>query len=297
MKQLAASFLTSLLLGCLFACNNSGHEQQTSSENKTTVHNNDVLIDFTDSGKGDTTLLFVHGWCINKTYWAPQVDYFSKHYRVVTIDLPGFGASGKNRRNWSVENYAKDVAALIDSLQLKNVVLIGHSMSGAIVLETALTHPAGIAGVVGIDNFKGVGQAITPKEQAEADSFYKAARQNYQRVVPAFASQVLFSSSTDSSVRKRVLDDVTHADTAISLNVLEQNDAYPISTKLEHFKKQLYLVNSDYTPTDTTGFGKLGVHYRLFIIHATGHYPMIEKPQEFNALLAQAVGEMKNDAQ
>ena len=41
----------------------------------------------------DTTLLFVHGWCINKEYWKEQSAYFCDNYKVVTLDLPGFGQS------------------------------------------------------------------------------------------------------------------------------------------------------------------------------------------------------------
>src|SRR5689334_13418767 len=68
-------------------------------------------------GKGDTTLLFLHGWCINKDYWSPQRSAFCSRYKVVAIDLPGFGLSpGKNRSDWSFDNYADDVKAVIDQL-------------------------------------------------------------------------------------------------------------------------------------------------------------------------------------
>ncbi|MBL4678297.1 MAG: alpha/beta hydrolase [Mucilaginibacter sp.] len=63
------------------------------------VNNNDVNIAYTDSQAGDTTLLFVHGWCINKSYWQDQVNYFSKNYRVITIDLPGYDSQARTGLN------------------------------------------------------------------------------------------------------------------------------------------------------------------------------------------------------
>ena len=86
----------------LLSCNNPNHNSnQTAPKAKVNIVSNKVYIDYTDSGTGDTTLLFVHGWCINKTYWSAQVKHFDKRYRVVTIDLPGFGRSGKNRSVWT----------------------------------------------------------------------------------------------------------------------------------------------------------------------------------------------------
>ena len=49
-------------------------------------------------GDGKFTLLFVHGWCIDQSYWSNQVAAFNSNYKIVTIDLPGFGKSGTNRK-------------------------------------------------------------------------------------------------------------------------------------------------------------------------------------------------------
>src|ERR1700709_1870931 len=100
-----------------------------------------VNIAYTDNGEGDTTLLFVHGWCINKTYWTEQSAFFSKKYRVVTIDLPGFGQSGKNRNTWDTQMFGRDIDSVISGLNLKNVILIGHSMAGDIIVEAAINSP------------------------------------------------------------------------------------------------------------------------------------------------------------
>ncbi len=97
-------------------------------------------INYYQQGQGDTTLLFIHGWCIDGTYWKNQVEYFSKKYNVYAIDLPGFGKSKAERANWTIEEYANDVTAFIDTMNLRNVVIIGHSMAGDIMLQAALTN-------------------------------------------------------------------------------------------------------------------------------------------------------------
>ena len=92
------------------------------------IQRDGAVIDYHISGKGDTTLLFVHGSYIDQTYWKDQVAYFSPQYTVVTIDLPGHGKSGKERDHWSIKGFAEDVIHLIKELDLKNIILIGHSL-------------------------------------------------------------------------------------------------------------------------------------------------------------------------
>ena len=89
-----------------------------------------VRIDYTTTGKADTTLLFVHGAFINKDYWNAQVDFFSPNYKVVTIDLAGHGKSDKNRNDWSIQAFGEDIVRVIKELNLSNIILIGHSLGG-----------------------------------------------------------------------------------------------------------------------------------------------------------------------
>src|SRR5262249_17784841 len=75
-------------------------------------------------GKGDTALVFLHGWCSDRASWKHQVDAFAGDYRVVAIDLGGHGESGKDRKQWSVTGLAGDVEAVVKELGLKRVVLV-----------------------------------------------------------------------------------------------------------------------------------------------------------------------------
>ncbi|WP_337042094.1 alpha/beta fold hydrolase [Emticicia sp. 17c] len=289
-----------LLAGLQLSCGNTTTSSNTLSfstdtTKKTTVlenikvENKGVVIKYDDSKKGDTTLVFVHGWGINRTYWEKQTPFFAKKYRVVALDLPGFGESGKNRTSWTVEDYAKDVSAVLNTLDLKRVVLIGHSMSGAIVLETALNNPARVIGIVGIDNFNNFGAEETPESKKETEAFFQAAHAHYKKMVTSFANQALFVASTPKEIRKKVLDDIAGADSTISLTCLEQNGNYPINTKLRRLDIPLYLINSSANKTDTMAFKNNGIRCYLMDVGKTGHYPMLEKPDKFNSLLAQVI--------
>ena len=60
-------------------------------------------------GKGDTALVFLHGWCGDREYWKHQADAFAADYRVVTLDQAGHGESGKDRKQWTLADLAADV--------------------------------------------------------------------------------------------------------------------------------------------------------------------------------------------
>ena len=121
--RLIRFFLFFLLLSCGKAqeSNPSGNESPPKE-----VTSDGVRIDYQFCGSGDITLLFVHGWCINQSYWSYQWDGFCSDYKIVTMDLPGYGNSGKGRSDWSVEQYGRDVSETINQLQLDNVVLVPH---------------------------------------------------------------------------------------------------------------------------------------------------------------------------
>ncbi|MEB0260253.1 MULTISPECIES: alpha/beta hydrolase [unclassified Mucilaginibacter] len=284
--------LVALLWPFIFACNSP--QKKLNLTSKVSLISNNVRIDYTDTGKGDTTLLFVHGWAINKTYWANQVAYFGKRYRVVTIDLPGFGKSDKNRAKWNTAAYGQDIKNVISQLSLKNVILIGHSMAGSIVLQGAIDAPGNVIALVGVDNFKSVGIASTDsvKDKQEYAKAIAAMKKNFKVVAFEWFNQGLFYKTTSKAIRERILNDVAHTDSTVAIATQEWDDFNDAAALLKA-KKKLYLINSDYQPTDTTGLVAKKIPYKLLIVHDTGHFPMVEKPEEFNKLLDEVIADLR----
>jgi pimeloyl-ACP methyl ester carboxylesterase len=297
MKLLKYTVALGLFLG-LFACNNPAHKNTNAvnddKANITNLVSNNVRIDYTDTGTGDTTLLFVHGWCINKTYWEKQVAYFGKRYRVVTIDLPGFGKSGTNRTKLNTATFGEDIKNVINQLKLKNVILVGHSMAGNIVLQGAIDAPQNVIALVGVDNFKSVGVPWPDSIKALKDyaEGMAAMKKNFKAVAFKWFNEGLFYKTTSQAIRKRILNDVANTDSTTAI-ASQEWDNYDDAPHLLMAKKKLYLINSDYMPTDTTGLVKKKIPYMLLEIHDTGHFPMIEKPDDFNRQLDKILADVK----
>lgn len=166
-------------------------------------------------------------------------------------------------------------------------------MSGSIIVETAISYPQRIIGIVGVDNLKNIGLTLTPQMEKEWAEAYAGIRENFKANVTEEGKH-LFSPSTDSHIQKRVLKDIMDADPVIAVNCLENLDKYPFAKRLKRLHKPLFLINSDYHPTDTLALRKNGIAYHLLSIGSTGHYPMLENPGKFNALLKQAINKLRS---
>lgn len=288
MVKLACLYLGLLLIGC--KSNPRATETSSITSEGLQISNNGVKIDYRSYGQGDYTLLFVHGWCINQNYWSEQVRAFSSDYRVVTIDLPGFGQSGKNKHDWSMESYGADVRAVIDELALKNVILIGHSMGGDVILEAALQSEKVLA-LIGADTFKDVGAELDEAVKAEIDDFMNMLKSSFAEVVSSYAAGALFHTSTDSVVRERVIHDFKQSDSVAAIASLEALFDYSSLEfgRLSRLNRPLYLINSSATPTDLAGLEATGINFEVLDVGETGHYPMIENPERFNQLLQETI--------
>ena len=199
----------------LVSCNSAVDRK----ENVTAKVNN-TTIAYNQYGNGDTTLLFVHGWCINKEYWNDQSKYFSDKYKVVALDLPGFGNSGKNRSEWTFENYTDDINEFIKAEKLKNVILIGHSMSGDILLMMDTKYPESVIGIVGVDNLKKPGVKLSEEESKQVEGFFAMLDSNFSGTVETYTKQNLFPPSADTSIVNRVVNDFKMNDPVIAAKVL-----------------------------------------------------------------------------
>jgi pimeloyl-ACP methyl ester carboxylesterase len=110
-----------------------------------------LRLAFTDNAGAGTPLMLLHGWGCDHTTLKHQDEYFRKTHRVVNVDLRGHGRSSSPHENYEVFHFADDVAWLCRELAIRDVVLIGHSMGGAVAIEAAYRHPALVRAVAMVD--------------------------------------------------------------------------------------------------------------------------------------------------
>ena len=96
----------------------------------TIVTKDGTEIFYKDLGQGQP-VVFSHGWPLSADAWDAQMVFLSSHgYRTIAHDRRGHGRSGQPWQGNDMDTYADDLATLIETLDLKNVVLVGHSTGG-----------------------------------------------------------------------------------------------------------------------------------------------------------------------
>lgn len=128
-----------------------------------------LKIGYIDQGKGDV-LLLIHGLGSNAKGWSKNIPVLSKDYRVIAVDLPGYGLSSKDFYPYSLSFYAEVLTEFLTELNISKATFIGHSMGGQISMIAALTYPDRVDKLVlispaGVEEF----------EEGEKDWFRKVA--------------------------------------------------------------------------------------------------------------------------
>ena len=105
------------------------------------------------------SLVFIHGSGSDHTCWSYQYSRLHKQFNIVALDLPGHGSSTGGGEN-DVDQYCLWIKKLLDVLQLKKPVLIGHSLGAAIAMKFALRYPQDVAGIVPVGG--GIKMPVNP---------------------------------------------------------------------------------------------------------------------------------------
>lgn len=245
-----------------------------------------VAIHYDSYGKGDPALVFVHGWAIDSGYWNAQVPVFARDHRVVTLDLAGHGRSGRDRKDWTVAAFGQDVRAVVEALSIPKVVLIGHSMSGNVILEAARAMPERVVGLIPVDTLLDVDQAFSEEQIAGALAAFRA---DYVKAADGFMRQYMFTPTTDPALVEAIVKDTTSFPSEISVPILEhlwRHDPRPL---LKQVHVPIVAVNADKFPTRLDHERQYAPQYDACLVKGVGHYLMREDPAQFNAQLARAV--------
>jgi pimeloyl-ACP methyl ester carboxylesterase len=158
---------------------------------------------FVRSGSGRPPLVFVHGFACSLDDWRAQIEHFEKTNEVIACDLRGHGQTPGRPAECSIEHYGGDVAALINNLELQDVVLVGHSMGCRVVLEAARLIPQTVGGLVLIDGSR---NATSDPEGSEAMARAKIAERGYAAFAEMLFRQMFFKPSrqADAIVERAV---------------------------------------------------------------------------------------------
>jgi 3-oxoadipate enol-lactonase len=250
-----------------------------------------ISIAYDEYGSG-LPLVLLHGHPFNRSMWDEQIAAFSASYRVIVPDLRGYGETSVVPGKTSVEDFANDLAALLDVLAIERIILGGLSMGGQIVFEFYRLFPERVQALILADT-----QPQVDTEEARAKRYVNAQRiveQGMQglaeEMLPGLLAARTFAEQHDvvEKVRQMMLHTAPEGAAAAMRGRAERRDYTSLLREIT--VPTLIVVGSEdaFTPiSDAELMHREIAGSRLAIIEGTGHMPNMERPDEFNALLRQ----------
>jgi pimeloyl-ACP methyl ester carboxylesterase len=244
-------------------------------------------------GKGDTALIFLHGWCGDREYWKHQVEAFAPDYRIVAFDQAGHGESTKDRKNWTVNSLAGDVQSVVKALGLNRVILVGHSMGGPIALMAAKRMPRKVVAVIGVDTLQNA-EFKMPEEVRK--KFLAGFETDFKKTL-AEGFPALLHEKTSPELKKWLVTKAEGQDQKMALALMRDLSALDQKKLLKEAQAPVRCINSSggfkfHTPT-AIDVNKKYADYNAVLIEEVGHYPMLERPEVFNEKLREVLKEFK----
>lgn len=256
-----------------------------------------IEMAYDDMGRGSTVVL-LHGYPFNRSMWREQVEALKESYRVIAPDLRGHGETTVTDEPATMEEMARDVAALLDELGIERVALCGLSMGGYVTLAFYRRFPLRARALVLADTRP---QADTEearrKREEQAGQILK---EGMQAIADDFLKKVLTAATLAEKpeMTARVREMILQTDPQGAASALRGMAARPDRTALleEVLAPTLILVGSEdeiTPPADSELMRREIRGSRLKVLEGASHLSNLERPAEFNRALLDFLGALQ----
>jgi len=226
------------------------------------------------------TLLFIHGAGGSRKVWEYQMKFFDN---AIAIDLAGHDVGvGKT----TIDEYVEEVKRFCDEKSLRNIMMIGNSMGGAIVQKFALDHP---------EYLKAIVLVCTGAKLRVTTIVFDAIKKNYSQAIELI-TEFAFSHKAPSEIKKRAAEEMMKISAEVIYGDFEACDKFNIMNRLKEIKLPTIIIcglEDQLTPVKYSEYLKDNIpNSRLEIVADAGHMVMLEKPAEFNEKLEKFIKEL-----
>jgi pimeloyl-ACP methyl ester carboxylesterase len=231
----------------------------------------------------ESTLLFIHGAGGNHRVWGFQRKFFKK---ALFLDLPGHYGKGLGRS--SIDEYVEDVKNFcIEKGLNENVVMIGHSMGGAIVQLFALKYPECLKGIVLVS---------TGAKLKVAPVIFEILKKNYQEAIE-YLIDLLFSYNAGEEIKQKALLELRKIRPEVVYGDFQACDKFDLMEEIHKICIPTLIIGGSedvLTPIKYLNYLEKSIAIsRLEVINGAGHMVMLERPDEFNEKVRNFLSELK----
>jgi len=230
--------------------------------------------------KSRPTLLFIHGAGQSVATWRFQEGLFKNHpnFNFIALDLPGRGRSGGKGLK-SVEEYKDFLLEFVDTLDLENIILIGHSMGGGVAMLIAIERPEILKALVLV--------ATSPKLTVAQQTLEKV-RDNYSEFCDISPTRA-FAEESPEALKQEYKKGLIDTGSEVCYWDLIACNEFNIMNEIEKISVPTLIISADKDIMTPAKNGEY-LHQKIYgsefnEIKGSGHFLMQEKAHEFNSIL------------
>jgi pimeloyl-ACP methyl ester carboxylesterase len=244
----------------------------------------DMKIHYKTLGTGKTALVFVHGWTADMSSWRYQVPAFDGKVRMVLVDLPGHGKSDKPEIDYTMDVFAKAVDAVLTDAGVEKAVLAGHSMGTPVVRQYYRNYPKKVLGLIAVDGRLQRFNNVTPESIKKFAEYFDGP--DFKEKAGKFIDAML-TKATPAEVRKHLKDTYPTAPKHVAVSAMKAM-LDPSIWKDDPIKVPVQTIlakGPNWTAEYEKYVRKLAPEIDYQTMEGVGHFLMMEKPKEFNAIM------------
>lgn len=244
------------------------------------VHNG-IKLAYNTRGAGAPPIVLVHGWGDSHATLSTLTEHFAVGHQVVAVDLRGHGASDKPEGAYTIATFADDLTWLCMQLALKQPVIVGHSLGGAIALELAARYPDLPAAVVALE-----GTILFPAEVREGSkSLVDALHTPEWRMAMHAFVDMNFTPTDDEALRQQTHAEIEHVPQHVHVSIAEEALQWDAAEAARNCRVPVLYIEGGSGLSDLDQFKRL---YPQLVVGRTvglGHYQMVATPAQATAMI------------
>jgi len=290
MKRVTARLVLPLLL-ILGGC--AGEQATTEPASvRQTPSSEGHSIEYSVHGDGPLGIVLIHGWLEDRSFWRQQIPVLAEHQTVIAIDLLGHGGSAAqrtDRSSWSIDAFAKDLIAVVEQIPNEQLVLVGHSMGGQVALAAAPRLHSRVLGVVGVDSLHNAEMVVSAEGWDPIMALY---REDFAATCQRFVGSMFPHATEDPNLPEWVRGKMCGSNPEVAIAVAERFPLIDQRALFQAAQLPIRCINSPLTLPTEAEINRRYADYDVRSVDGAGHFLMLERPTEFNLLLAETIEEL-----
>jgi 3-oxoadipate enol-lactonase len=249
---------------------------------------NNISLYYETHGQGQP-LVFIHGLGSSTKDWENQIPVFADKYQVIAFDLRRHGQSEKPEGPYTIPMFAADLAGLLNALKIDSAHIVGISLGGAVAFQFALDYPEMVKSLTIVNSAPTLGG--TPEQaKQEIDRRVGIVQQFGMKAMGQNLAPALFPDPNHGNLRETFVERWAANDPKAYIEATRSMLGWDVTDQLPKIQCPVLILaaDQDYGPVAVKeAYAKLLPNARLEVVPNTHHAVPIERPEEFNTVLAQ----------